>query len=342
MNSNIALALVGAGYWGNKLLPKFMQNAKSRVKAVCDIHPRHCAEINQAFPDIPTTQSYDGILADDDVSAVILATPPATHYSLARQAIEAGKHVWIEKPLALRSEHGRELVGLSQSKGAVLFVDHTFLYDPAIRKIRELIAQGDLGKVHHIYSQRLNLGRIKRDSSVWWNSAPHDVSILLYLLNGAPQSIALHGYRYLQPNLEDLNVAVVEMSDGASAFIYHNWLFPENTAKLTVVGSEKLLTYEGKFEKRAITLYDYAVDRAPGADESAAQLPTTIPSKLIGEHALSGLTNEEPLALAISDFLASIRHGRAPVSDGAFSLKVLEVLTAGEKSLQLGGAKVRI
>jgi UDP-2-acetamido-3-amino-2,3-dideoxy-glucuronate N-acetyltransferase len=342
MNSNIALALVGAGYWGNKLLPKFMQNANGLIKAVCDIHPDHRAEINQTFPDIPTTKSYDTILSDRGVAAVILATPPATHYSLAHQAIEAGKHVWIEKPLALRAEHGRELVALSQSKGTVLFVDHTFLYDPAIRKIRELIARGDLGRVHHIYSQRLNLGRIKRDSSVWWNSAPHDVSILLYLLNGAPQTIALHGYRYLQPNLEDLNFAVVEMSDGASAFIYHNWLFPENTAKLTVVGSEKMLTYEGKFEKRAITLYDYVVDRAPGANEFATELPTTIPSKLIGEHALSGLTNGEPLALAVGDFLASIRHGRAPLSDGVFSLKVLEVLTAGEKSLQSGGVKVRI
>jgi UDP-2-acetamido-3-amino-2,3-dideoxy-glucuronate N-acetyltransferase len=339
MKSKVSVALVGAGYWGKKLLPKFVRSNDSLVRIICDIHPAHRAEMNQTYPDIPTTASFDEILSDPAIAAVVLATPPATHFSLARKAIEAGKHVWIEKPLALCVEEGRELVGLSRSKGTVLFVDHTFVYDPAIRKIRELIVQGELGSVRHIYSQRLNLGRIKRDSNVWWNSAPHDISILLYLLSSAPAAIALHGYRYLQPNLEDLNMAVVEMSDGGSAFIYHNWLFPENTAKLTVVGSKKMLVYEGKFEKRAVTMYEYAVEEDCGHGE---ERPTTIPSKMIAEHTLPGLTDQEPLVLAVSDFLGSILRRRAPVSDGEFSLRVLETLAAGEKSLQCGGAKVRI
>ncbi len=342
MESRVSVALVGAGYWGRKLLPKFVNNQQSWVQTICDLHPAHRAEMNRAFPDIPTTDSIDNILSDPSVGAIILATPPATHFSLAHRAIEAGKHIWVEKPLALRAEEGRKLVALSQSKGTVLFVDHTFLYDPAIRKIRELIDQGELGVVHHIYSQRLNLGRIKRDSNVWWNSAPHDISILLYLLNSAPKTIALHGYRYLQPDLEDLNIAVVEMSGGASAFIYHNWLFPENTARLTIIGSRKMLVYEGKFEKRAITLYEYTVDLAGLGPKAALELPTTIPSKMIAEHMLPGLTDQEPLALAVGDFLASIQQGRAPVSDGAFSLKVLETLAAGEHSLRSGGNKIQI
>jgi predicted dehydrogenase len=342
MKSNVSVALVGAGYWGKKLLPKFVRSNDSLVRIICDVHPSHRAEMNQTYPDIPTTPSFDEILSDPGVAAVILVTPPATHFSLARRAIEAGKHVWIEKPLALCVEEGQELVALSRSKGTVLFVDHTFLYDPAIRKIRELIAQGELGSVRHIYSQRLNLGRIKRDSNVWWNSAPHDISILLYLLSSMPETIAVHGYRYLQPNLEDLSMAVVEMSDGASAFIYHNWLFPENTAKLTVVGSKKMLLYEGKFEKRAVTIYEYAVEEDCGHGDLVEERPTTIPSKIIAEHTLPGLTDQEPLVLAVSDFLASILHRRAPVSDAAFSLRVLETLAAGEKSLQRGGAKVRI
>jgi len=167
MTGELSVALVGAGYWGNKLLPKFLRNSDCTVKAACDIHPAHRAAINQAFPKVPTTDSVGAILDDPAIAAVILATPPATHYALARQAIEAGKHVWIEKPLALRAAEGRELVRLSQTQRRVLFVDHTFLYDPAIRKIRRLIADDELGRVHHIYSQRLNLGRIKRDSSVW-------------------------------------------------------------------------------------------------------------------------------------------------------------------------------
>ena len=194
MKRNVSVALVGAGYWGKKLLPKFVRSNDSLVRIICDIHPTHRAEMNQTYPDIPTTTSFDEILSDPGIAAVVLATPPATHFSLARRAIEAGKHVWIEKPLALCVEEGQELVALSRSKGTVLFVDHTFLYDPAIRKIRELIAQGELGSVRHIYSQRLNLGRIKRDSNVWWNSAPHDISILLYLLSSVPETIAVHGY----------------------------------------------------------------------------------------------------------------------------------------------------
>lgn len=342
MNEKVSVALVGAGYWGKKLLPKFVLNRNSLVRVICDIHAGHRAEMNQAYPEIPTTESFDNILSDPAIAAIVLATPPATHFALAQKAINAGKHVWIEKPLALDTEQGRDLIDLSQSKKTVLFVDHTFLYDPAIREIHDLIQGGELGSIYHIYSQRLNLGRIKRDSNVWWNSAPHDISIVLYLLDSAPQMIALHGYRYLQSDLEDLNMAVLELSDGVSAFIYHNWLFPENTARLTIIGSKKMLVYEGKFEKRAITIYEYAVATAHGDRSATNDLPTTLPSRIVAEQTLPGLTDQEPLALAVSDFVAAIQHGRAPVSDGNFSLRVLEILAAGEKSLRAGSAKVRV
>jgi predicted dehydrogenase len=298
--------------------------------------------MNQAYPDIPTSESIDNVLSDPGITAIVLATPPATHFALARKAIDARKHVWVEKPLAMRAAEAKELVDLSQSNKTVLFVDHTFIYDPAMRKIRALIDEGALGVVHHIYSQRLNLGRIKRDSNVWWNSAPHDISIILYLLNSAPEMIALHGYRYLQADLEDLNIAVLELSGGVSAFIYHNWLFPENSARLTVIGSKKMVVYEGKFDKRAVTIYDYATDVAAHTREEAGELPTTIPSKIIAAHTLPGVMDQEPLAIAVSDFVASIQHGSAPVSDGFFSLKVVETLAAGEQSLHSGGAKIRI
>lgn len=337
----ISLALVGAGYWGKKLLPKFRAAADCSVAVVCDLDPGYRADIEKAFPGMATTASYDEVLADRTIDAVVLVTPPATHFALGAKALEAGKHIWIEKPLALRLADGKRMVELAAAKQTVLFVDHTFLYDRAIRMARELIDAGELGSVYHVYLQRLNLGRIKRDSNVWWNSAPHDVSILLYLLKGRPASVALHGYRYLQGDIEDLNMAAVEMSDGASAFIYHNWLFPENTAKLTVIGSKKLLTYEGKFDKRAAVLYEYATgERAGGA--ASQEAANTIPSKIVAEHKLEGVAAEEPLAAAVGDFLDSIRNRRAPVSDGAFSLKVLAVLEAAETSLRAGGKKIPI
>jgi predicted dehydrogenase len=333
---------VGAGYWGRKLLPKFRGAEDCSVATVCDLDAGYRAEIEKAFPGTPTTASYDDVLKDPKIDAILLVTPPATHFSLGKKALEAGKHIWIEKPLALRLAEGKQMVELAEKKKTVLFVDHTFLYDRAIRMAHDMIERGEMGDVHHIFLQRLNLGRIKRDSNVWWNSAPHDVSILLYLLKGRPASVALHGYRYLQPGVEDLNMGVVEMSDGASAFIYHNWLFPENTAKLTVIGSKKLLTYEGKFDKRAATLYEYATGPEVAGGGASQELANTIPSKIIAEHQLEGVAVEEPLANAVADFLGSIRERRAPVSDGKFSLKVLAVLEAAEQSLRAGGKKIPV
>ena len=331
----LGVGLVGVGYWGEKLLPKFLNSRDASVTLVCDKNSEHRAKVDRLFPTVSTSSSYQQLLDDSEVEALVIVTPPATHYCLARRAIEAGKHVWIEKPLALQLDEGRELVRLARLKGVVLFVDHTFLYDSAIRNIRQRIAKGELGRVYHIFLQRLNLGRIKRDSNVWWNSGPHDLSIILYLLSVRPTSISLHGYCYLQPNLEDLNMAVLEMDNGTSAFIYHNWIHPENTAKLTIVGAQRSLVYEGKFDRRSLNMYEYAVDNSP-------TLPTTIPSKITAEHKIEGIYDQEPLAVAVNDFLESIQLARTPLSDGEFSLKVLAALEAGERSLRSGGKKTLI
>jgi UDP-2-acetamido-3-amino-2,3-dideoxy-glucuronate N-acetyltransferase len=338
----VNIAVVGAGYWGQKLLAKFVAAPQAAVQVICDLHAENLAVAQSKFPDISVTNSLDGVLADAAVNAVVLATPPASHYALAKKVLQAKKHVWIEKPLALRMDEGRDLVRLAKQSNAVLFVDHTFLYDPAVRIVREMILNGELGEVYHLFLQRLNLGRIKRDSNIWWNSAPHDVSIVLYLLSDVPVGINLHGYSYLQPHLQDLNVAVLETSSHISAFIYHNWIYPENTAKLTVVGSKRLLVYEGKFEKRSITVYEYEIGDARVNARAQTQLPTTIPSKVISQHELQGFQEQEPLAAAVRDFLESIENRRAPLSDGDFSLKVLAVLEAGERSLRANGAQVGI
>ena len=174
MAKRVKVGLVGAGYWGQKLLPKFLAATDAEVRVVCDIHEGNRAEIQRRFPTVPTTDSLDTILGAPEIDAVVVVTPPATHYSLAKKVLQSGKHVWVEKPLAWRLAEGRELVQLAKEKNAVVFVDHTFLYDPAVRIIRETILKGELGVIYHLFLQRLNLGRIKRDSNVWWNSAPHD------------------------------------------------------------------------------------------------------------------------------------------------------------------------
>ena len=342
MGDKIKVGLVGAGYWGQKLLPKFLSAPEAEVRVVCDIHEENRAETERKFPGIPTTDSLDGILDTPEIDAVVIVTPPATHYALAKKALQSGKHVWVEKPLALKLDEGRQLVELARERKTVVFVDHTFLYDPAVRMIREMIQRKELGDIYHLFLQRLNLGRIKRDSNVWWNSAPHDASIALYLLPGRPAGVNLHGYRYLQPHLEDLNMAVIEMSDGTSAFVYHNWLYPENTAKLTVIGSKQFLVYEGKFEKRSITVYEYELDYPANDRRPPDKLPTTIPSKMKAQHQLEGFQDQEPLAAAVKDFLEGIRDQREPLSNGDFSLRVLAVLEAGERSLRSNGERVAV
>ena len=339
MGDRVNVALVGAGYWGQKLLPKFLAAPKALVRVVCDIHAENRAAIQGKFPDLPTADSLEAVLADSHLDAVIIVTPPATHFSLAKRALAAGKHVWVEKPLALHLEEGRELVELARAKRTVLFVDHTFLYDPAVTMIREMIRSGELGEIYHVFLQRLNLGRIKRDSNVWWNSAPHDASIILHLLSSQPASVSLHGYRYLQPNLEDLSVAVIEMADKTSAFVYHNWLYPESTAKLTVIGSKRSLVYEGKFEKRSIRVHEYQVENSQLAKPFGEELPTTIPSKMLAAREITGFKDQEPLVGAVRDFLESILVGRAPLSSGNFALQVLAILEAGERSLRANGTR---
>ena len=337
----VNLALVGAGYWGNKLLPKMMASG-GIVRTVCDIHQDNLAKFEKQLAHIRTTVAFDDVLGDPEIDAVVIATPPATHFTLATQALSAKKHVWVEKPLALRLHQGHKLNELAKASDRVLFVDHTFLYDSAVTLIRTIVNNGEMGDVHHLYLQRSNLGRIKRDSNVWWNSAPHDISLLLFLLSAPPRNIHLHGYRYLQPNLEDHSVAVVEMTGGISAFIYHSWLFPENSAKLTLVGSKGFLVYEGKFDKRSITTYRYYLDRLADGREHGNELPTTIPANMVAKEHLRAFPGPEPLEAALADFLTSIEQRRQPVSNGDFALKVLAVLEAGEHSLRTNGEKTEI
>src|SRR5206468_2992 len=208
-----------------------------------------------------------------------------------------GKHVWVEKPLALSTAQGGELVEAARQAARVLFVDETFLYDPLVREMKRIIDRGGLGEVCHLSFERLGMGRIKRDSNVWWNSAPHDLSILLYLVPRRVLRARLHEHCYLQPGIADMVVADLELEGGVSAHIYLSWLHPEKTAKVTVIGRERMLSYEGRFEKRGITLYDYALDRPETA---------LIPIRHFSARPLEVPAGVEPLALAAAHFVECI------------------------------------
>ncbi len=296
--------------------------------------PRQVAKFAPEHPGARGGTDYAELLARTDVDAVVLATPPSRHHAMARAALEAGKHVWVEKPLALTAAEGGELVETARRRDKVIFVDETFLYDPLVREMKRIIDAGGLGEVCHLSFERLGMGRIKRDSNVWWNSAPHDVSILLYLVPRRVLQLRLHEHAYLQPGIADMAIADLELEGGVSAHIYLSWLHPEKTARVTVVGRERMLSYEGRFEKRGITLYDYAVDVAPSGDHGAAPI---VPITHFAARPLEVAAGAEPLALAAEHFVESILAGTEPLTSGARSLRVVEVLEAAEHAATRGG-----
>jgi len=320
--ATLNVALVGLGYWGSNLLRVFGATPGARVTTLCDREEQLLTRLDAA-PGARRTTAYAEVLTTAGVDAVVLATPAASHHALALAALRAGKHVWVEKPLALTAAHGRELVEAARTSGRVLFVDETFLYDPLVGEMKRLIAEGALGRVHHLSFERLGMGRIRRDSNVWWNSAPHDVAILLHLVPRRVMRARLHEHAHLRPGIADMAVCDLELQGGVSAHVYLSWLHPEKTASVTVVGSQRMLRYEGRFEKRRLTLYDYSLD----TDERHGNL---VPVRQFTARPLEVPAGDEPLAVAAAHFVESVRTGTEPLSSGARSLRVVEVLEAAE------------
>jgi predicted dehydrogenase len=332
--SRVNVAVVGLGYWGKNLVRTFGKTSAARVTGLCDLDAKQVGKFTGECPGARGTTDYAELLQRDDVDAVALATPPSRHHAMALAALEAGKHVWVEKPLALSVGEGSELVETARQRARVLFVDETFLYDPLVREMKRIIDQGGLGDVYHLSFERLGMGRIKRDSNVWWNSGPHDVSILLYLVPRRVLQVRLHEHGYLQPGIADMAVCDLELEGGVSAHIYLSWLHPEKTAKVTVIGRERMLSYEGRFEKRGITLYDYAID-APNGKGTGNGAPI-VPITHFAGHRLEVPAAVEPLALAAEHFVDSILAGTEPLTSGARSLRVVEVLEAAEHAATRG------
>src|SRR5262245_39908698 len=268
-----SIAIAGVGYWGKNLLRTFRHLPDARVTALCDLDADRLSAARKEHTGLRCTDDFARLIARDDVDAVVIATPPSRHHAMALAALRAGKHVWVEKPLALTAADGQELVETARASGRTLFVDETFLYDPLVREMKRLIDTGALGEVFHLPFERLGMGRIRRDSNVWWNSAPHDLSILFHLVPRRLREIRLSLHTYLQPGIADMAVCDLDLEGGVTAHVYLSWLHPEKTATVTVVGRDRMLAYEGRFEKRGITLFDYAVDRRLPAGAGPASPP---------------------------------------------------------------------
>jgi UDP-2-acetamido-3-amino-2,3-dideoxy-glucuronate N-acetyltransferase len=324
----VQVAVVGAGYWGKNLVRNF--HALNALETVCDLTDEVLDRVRQEYR-VATTKDYDAVLGDSLVDAVVIAAPAAQHYELALRALHAGKHVFVEKPLALHPREGKDLVELARERNLVLMVGHILAYHPAIIELKRLIREGHLGKIQYIYSSRLNLGKLRTEENILWSFAPHDISVILQMLGEAPVRVAAHGGSYLNPPHVDTTLSTLEFPSGVKAHIFVSWLHPFKEQKLCVIGSQKMAVFDDLESEKKLVLYAHRVnwlDRKPVAERDGGQVIE--------------LPKDEPLRRECEHFLDCVARGAHPRTHGESGLRVLEVLDACGRSLNEGGAPVPV
>ena len=318
-----AVAVVGVGYWGQNLVRNF--HALGALAALCDARGAVESGCAAKYPDVPFFQDFAAILSNPSIDAVALATPAVAHYEMAKAALEAGKDVLVEKPLAIDVRHGEDLVRLAAAKGRLLMVGHILRYHPAILKLQELIQAGALGKINYLYSNRLNIGKIRTEENILWSFAPHDISVMLALPGEMPTRVSCQGSAYLSHDVSDVTLSHFDFPSGVQAHIFVSWLHPVKEQRLVVVGSEKMAVFDDTADDKLV-LYPHRV-------EWKNRVPTAVKAK--GE--VVDLDAREPLRAECQHFLDCVASRTPPVSDGAEGLRVLRVLDACQRALQNGG-----
>jgi UDP-2-acetamido-3-amino-2,3-dideoxy-glucuronate N-acetyltransferase len=323
------VALLGFGYWGRNLARNF--RALGALRAVSDPNPRALEAAHADLPDIHVTADWEKLLTDPGLAGCVIATPAASHFDLARRALDAGKDVFVEKPLALTATEGEALADLARRRGRILMVGHLLEYHPAVERLRELVRTGALGQVQYVYSNRLNLGRIRIEENALWSFAPHDIHVLLRLLGEEPVEVACQGGSYLNQAVADVTMSVLRFASGVRGHIFVSWLHPFKEQKLVVVGDRKMAVFDDTLPSGKLQLFPHRVDwieRMPVAVKAKADVVD--------------LPDLEPLALECRHFLECITTRQPPRTDGANGVAVLRVLEACQRSLESGGAPVSL
>jgi UDP-2-acetamido-3-amino-2,3-dideoxy-glucuronate N-acetyltransferase len=322
----VRVSVIGAGYWGKNLVRNF--HSLGALESVCDTNNETLERVRKEYR-VATTKDYDAILNEPAIDAVVIAAPAASHFDLARRALQAGKHVFVEKPLALNASEGKELVELANAQGAVLIVGHILEYHPAITELNRLIQQGHLGRIQYIYSSRLNLGKLRTEENILWSFAPHDISVILRILGEVPLYATAQGGSYLNPPIVDTTLSTLEFRNGVKAHIFVSWLHPFKEQRLCIIGTEKMAVFDDLEPEKKLVIYAHKVnwvDRKPVAERDGGQV---IP-----------IPKEEPLRKECEHFLECVRTVTKPRTNGEDALHVLEVLDACGRSLNQNGARV--
>ena len=334
----LRVGVVGCGYWGPNLIRNFNQLRDSEVIACADLAEGRLAHMKSLYPQVKTTRDYGELVASPDIDAIVVATPPTTHVEIALRALDAGKHVFVEKPLATSGADCEAMIAKAKEKGRVLMVGHTFLYTAAVNKIKELIKSGELGDILYINTTRVNLGIFQEDINVVWDLAPHDVSILNYILDHHPQEVAAHGHSYIRQNVEDIAYLHLKYPGSIMAHVHVSWLNPNKIREITVVGSKKMLVYDDISSLEKIRIYDKGVTVLPHYDTFGEfQL-----SYRFGDIFIPKLDDSEPLKVACQHFVDCTKTGMEPRSSGQHGLEVVRVIEAANNSLAHAGAVVAV
>jgi predicted dehydrogenase len=330
------VAVVGLGYWGPNLVRNLHELPDAELSVVCDVREEALDAIERRYPAVATTTSFEEVVADPSVDAIALATPVSTHYPLALKTLDAGKHVFIEKPLAASSREALDLLERAAERELILMPGHTFLYSPPVNTIRDLIESGELGDIYFISTSRVNLGLHQPDVSVAWDLGPHDFSILRYWLGETPRHVSALSRSCVMPNIPDVAFINLEFPSGAIAHVELSWLAPSKLRRTTIVGSQKMIVYDDT-SNEPVRVFDSGVD-----------LPNP---ETFGEYRLSYRTGDivspnvpaaEPLYLELGDFCAAIRTGQTPRSSARIGLDVVRIIESVDESLELEGARVDV
>jgi len=322
------VAVIGHGYWGRNLVRVFHE--LGCLEVVCETRDESRQEVEAKY-DVRTTADYASVLADEAVDAVVIAAPAAQHHQLARQALLVGKDVYVEKPLALHSDEGRELTDLAARNGRILMVGHILEYHPAILELKRLVQSGELGRIRYIYSSRLNLGKLRTEENILWSFAPHDISVICSLLGETPEYVASHGGSYVNPTIFDTTMTTCQFRSGVQVHIFVSWIHPFKEQKLAVIGDKRMAVFDDVERERKLTLYSHRIDwldRVPVAFKDGGEV---LP--------LDGL---EPLKNECEHFLSCVTHRTTPKTDGRNGVQVLEILEACEQSLRKNGEPVKV
>src|SRR5262245_49577307 len=334
----VGIAVVGYGYWGPNLVRNFAETEGVMMRVCCDADPRRLELAQKRFPTLICATDFDEALRNPEINAIAIATPVHTHYELAKRAIKAGKHVLVEKPLTMRVYHAEELVMLAEKHGVALMVELGLVYSPPVLKMKELVAQGRLGKLYFIDSVRINLGLFQHDINVVWDLAPHDLSIVDFLLDRLPVSLSAFGSTHANHEIEDVAYFNLDYGDGLIANFHVNWLSPVKVRQMIIGGSERSLIYNDLEVNEKIKVFDRGIE--VGAD--LEQRRKLLISYRSGDVWSPNLATSEPLSRMTEHFVTCIKSGQQPISGGKIGLRIVKILDAAQRSIKSHNGRVNI